>query len=68
MDQLTFDVNVAKDGRYVARARENDIAADGASFEEMQAKATGLTKAHFATANPPPKIVRIAFEQVLSLS
>jgi hypothetical protein len=68
MGELIFEVTVDMDGRYLAEARDNGIATEGASFEEMKAKATNMARAYFAGANSPPKTFRIVFVEVLMVA
>ena len=53
MKELTFDVALDEDGRLVAEARENGIATDGASWEELRANVQDLIAAYYAGSEKP---------------
>ena len=52
MDELIFDVSIDEDGRYVARARENGIATDAASWNELKHEVQDLIACFYADAKP----------------
>jgi len=53
MSELIFDVTIDEDNRYVAIARENGIATDGADWEEMKANVRELIEAYYIDAPKP---------------
>ncbi len=53
MDELTFDVTIDEDGRFVAVARGSGIATDGATWEELRSNVRELIDACFEPSNKP---------------
>ena len=52
MDELIFDVSIDEDGRYVARARENGIATDAASWVELKHEVQDLIACFYGETKP----------------
>jgi len=67
MDELIFDVSTDEDGRYVAVARSNGIATDGATLQELKVQVRDLVGVFYADAERPAN-VRLIYDQVLAVA
>ena len=54
--ELIFDVTIDEDGRYVAEARGNGIATDGADWDQLRANVQELIAAYYADAEKPTTV------------
>jgi hypothetical protein len=62
MDELIFDVTLDEDGRYLAEARGNGIATDGADWDDLKRNVRELIDA-FYFDKPKPSAVRLRWER-----
>jgi hypothetical protein len=67
MDELIFDVRPDEDRRYVARAREDGIATDGASWDELKSEVRDLVACSFEGSAKPSR-VRLVFAEELEVA
>jgi hypothetical protein len=64
MADLIFDVTIDEDGRYLAEARGNGIATDGADWEDMKANVQDLIAAYYEEGERP-SAVELIHKEVL---
>ena len=62
MDELIFDVSIDEDGRYVARARSNGIATDGASWTELKSEVQDLIQCYYGDSAKPARVELVLAE------
>jgi predicted RNase H-like HicB family nuclease len=67
MSELIFDVAIDEDGRYVAVARGNGIATDGANWAELRANVKELIAAYYSGAKKPEKC-QLLLNEVLAVA
>ena len=67
MSELIFDVAIDEDGRYVAVARSNGIATDGANWTELRANVQDLIAAYYSDAKKPEKC-QLLLNEVLAVA
>jgi predicted RNase H-like HicB family nuclease len=67
MSELIFDVTIDEDNRYVAIARDNGIATDGADWEEMKANVRELIEAYYFDS-PKPNSVQFLQQEFLAVA
>jgi hypothetical protein len=67
MDELIFDVTIDEDGRYVAQARGNGIATDGASWSELKSEVQDLIACYYQES-PKPSRVRLVLAEELAVA
>jgi hypothetical protein len=63
MDELIFDVTIDEDGRYVAQARGNGIATDGASWAELKSEVQDLISCYYEGSKKPDRIQLVLAEE-----
>ena len=56
MDELIFDVTIDEDGRFLAQARGNGIATDGASWVELRAEVKDLIACYYGDSAKPARV------------
>ena len=56
MDELIFDVTIDEDGRYVAVARDNGIATDGATWTELKSQVQDLIACYYQGSTKPARV------------
>jgi len=64
MDELIFDVTIDEDGRFVAQARGNGIATDGASWTELRAEVQDLIACYYETSAKPARVKLVLAEEL----
>jgi hypothetical protein len=64
MDELIFDVSIDEDGRYVAQARGNGIATDGASWAELKAEVQDLIACYYESSSRPARVKLVLAEEL----
>jgi hypothetical protein len=64
MNKLTIDVAIDENGRYVAQARENGIATDGASWEELKTEVQDLFACYYSNRSKPSRIRLVHAEEL----
>jgi hypothetical protein len=64
MDELIFDVTIDEDGRYVAQARENGIATDGADWAELKAEVQDLIACYYGEGSKPSRVKLVHAEEL----
>ncbi len=67
MSELIFDVTIDEEGRYVAVARGNGIATDGANWTELRANVQELIAAYYLDAKKPEKC-QLLLNEVLAVA
>ncbi len=67
MDELVFDVTIDEDGRYVAEARGNGIATDGANWDELKENVQELIAAFYFESEKPARFV-LVHNEVLAVA
>jgi hypothetical protein len=67
MNELVFDVTIDEDGRYVAEARGNGIATDGASWDDLKSNVQELIAAYYFDAEKPTTI-HLLHNEVLAVA
>ena len=65
--ELIFDVSIDEDGRYVAEARGNGIATDGADWDELKTNVQELVAAFYAEGEKPAR-VQLLHNEVLAVA
>jgi hypothetical protein len=60
--ELIFDVTIDEDGRYVAEARGNGIATDGADWDQLRANVQELVAAFYADSEKPATVQLVHHE------
>jgi len=64
MDELIFDVTIDGDGRYVAQARGNGIATDGASWAELKSEVQDLIACYYEGSSKPARVRLLLAEEL----
>ena len=64
MEELIFDVTIDEDGRYVAQARGNGIATDGASWEELKSEVKDLIACFYQGSERPARVRLVLAEEL----
>ena len=64
MDELIFDVTIDEDGRYVAQARGNGIATDGASWAELKSQVRDLISCYYEGSTKPARVRLLLAEEL----
>jgi hypothetical protein len=64
MDELIFDVTIDEDGRYVARARGNGIATDGANWTELKSEVRDLIACYYEETSKPARVRLLLAEEL----
>lgn len=67
MNDLVFDVTIDEEGRFVAEARGNGIATDGASWDELKVNVQELISAFYADGDKPSNI-QLIHNEVLAVA
>jgi hypothetical protein len=67
MSELIFDVTIDEDNRYVAIARGNGIATDGADWEELKGNVRELIDAYYFDT-PKPEAFQLVHHEHLVLA
>jgi hypothetical protein len=67
MSELVFDVSIDEDGRYVAEARGNGIATDGADWDDLKANVQEFIAAYYEGSDKP-KTVHLLHNEVLAVA
>ena len=63
MDELIFDVTIDEDGRYVAQARGNGIATDGATWAELKLEVQDLISCFYEGSSQPARVQLVLAEE-----
>jgi hypothetical protein len=64
MDELIFDVSIDEEGRYVAQARGNGIATDGASWAELKSEVQDLIACYYESSSRPARVKLVLAEEL----
>jgi hypothetical protein len=64
MDELIFDVTIDEDGRYVAQARGNGIATDGASWADLKIEVQDLIACYYGDSAKPRRVKLVHAEEL----
>jgi hypothetical protein len=64
MEELIFDVSIDEDGRYVAQARGNGIATDGASWSELKSEVQDLIACYYEGPTKPARVKLVLAEEL----
>jgi predicted RNase H-like HicB family nuclease len=67
MSELIFDVTIDEDGRYVAIARGNGIATDGADWDDLKANVRELIEAYYFDT-PKPASFHLIHNEILAVA
>jgi hypothetical protein len=67
MGELIFDVSIDEDGRYVAQARGNGVATDGASWSELKSEVQDLIACYYEGTTKPAR-VKLVFAEELAVA
>ncbi len=67
MNELIFDVTIDEDGRYVAQARENGIATDAESWDQLKLEVQDLIAAFYEGESKPSRF-QLVHAEVLSVA
>jgi len=64
MDELIFDVSSDEDGRFVAQARGNGIATDGATWDELKSEVQDLIACYYDGSAKPSRVQLVLAEEL----
>ena len=64
MEDLTFNVTIDEDGRYLAQARENGIATDGATWQELKDQVQDLIACYYEGSQKPAHVHLLLSEEL----
>jgi len=64
MDELIFDVTIDEDGRFVAQARGNGIATDGATWDELKSEVRDLIACYYEGSAKPVRVELVLAEKL----
>lgn len=64
MEELIFDITIDEDGRYVAVARGNGIATDGATWVELKSQVRDLIACYYEGSTKPTRVRLLLAEEL----